>query len=391
MVAARLSLETGVCAHIYGKRSARNKVKRVLECRMKVNRSTKLSLKFGTHIKRSELSVVLDEYARVVNVFVDAFRIKCPKKLELLKPIVDSVPSWFSARLRKVAAREAIDMVKSAKERDGEDAVKPLHRGKRMCVGSTIAELRTAKSDGEFDAWLHLQSIGDGIILDLPVRYHKHFNKLAERGKRLESYIITRDSVQLCFEVETGPKKVPKTAIGVDTGIKALASLSTGEQLGRDVEGCIGRIKRCEHGSRGQLRARRALRQRIDEIAKEVSDKADLIVVEKLKGICNKTKVKRRLTRNIRRSLGSWNIRYWLDRLQQRCEDNRVVFRSVPSYYTSTECPVCGHIERSNRDREVFLCRKCGHADNADINAAKNILSRLLLGPYGAEFKLTLA
>ena len=353
---------------------------------MKIKRSTKLSLKFCTAQKHQELSRVLDEYGRVVNLFIDDFWKDCPAKAALLKPIVDSVDSWFSARLRKVAAREAVDMVKAMKALGGN---KPVHRGKRMCVSSTIASLQPAKDSTEFDAWLHLQSIG-GVIVDLPVRYHKHYNKLLKRGRRLASYVITRDSVQLCFEVQTGPKKVPVTAIGVDTGIKALASLSTGEQLGTGVQDAITRIKRCKHGSKGQKRARRALRQQMDETAKEVASSADLVVVEKLKGICHKTKVKRRLNKSMRRSLGSWNVRYWLGRLEQRCEDNRVIFRSVPAQYTSQECHECAHIERSNRDGERFLCQKCGHADNADINAAKNILSRLLLGPYGAEFKPTL-
>ncbi|MFA5572652.1 MAG: transposase [Candidatus Bathyarchaeia archaeon] len=358
---------------------------------MKINRSSKLSLKFATANKHQELAKVLDEYARVVNGFIALFWEDCPKKGVLLKPIVDSVSSWLSARLRKVAAREAIDMIQTAKKRHGKKAVRPLHRGKRMCVSSTVAELQPARKTEEFDAWLHLHSIGAGIILNFPIKYHKHFNELQARGQRLESYIITKDSVQCCFEIETGPKKPVKTAIGVDTGIKALASLSTGEQLGTDVENHIERIKRCKQGSKGQQRARRSLRQRIDEVARDVAKMANLIVVEKLKGICNKTKVKRRLTKNMRRSLGSWNVRYWLSRLQARTEDNRVVFRSVPAFYTSTECPSCGHTERSNRTGELFCCRKCGHADNADVNAAKNILSRLLFGPYGAEFKLCLA
>jgi transposase len=352
---------------------------------MKINRSTKLNLSFSTSAKARELSRVLDEYGRVVNLFIDSFWDKCPKKADLLKPVVDSVDSWLSARLRKVAAREAIDMVKAMRRRGGN---KPSHRGKRMCVSSTIADLQPTRRAEEFDAWLHLNSIGGHIILDLPVRFHKHFHKLAKRGRRLESYVITRDSVQLCFEIETGPKKETRVAIGVDTGIKALASLSTGDQLGTDIEEHIDRINRCKHGSKGQRRARRALRQRMDETARDVVDQADMLVVEKLKGICNKTKVKRRLTKTMRRSIGSWNVRYWLSRLQARAEDNRVVFRSVPAFYTSIECSACGYTDRSNRDREVFLCQKCGHSDNADVNAAKNILSRLLLGPYGAEFKL---
>jgi len=356
---------------------------------MKITRSTKLSLKPCTAEKHVELRRILDEYGRVVNGFISLFWDACPCKAKLLKPVVDSVDSWFSARLRKVAAREAIDMVRACRKRDGEQAVKPVHGGKRMCVSSSVAELQIPKSTSEFDRWLHMQSIG-GVIIDLPVRLHKHYHRLAARGRRVESYIIAQSSVQLCFEIETGSKREVKTAIGVDTGIKALASLSTGEQLGTDIETCIHRITRCKRGSEGQKKARRALRQRIDETARDVAGKADLVVVENLKGICHKTKVKRRLTQNMRRSVGSWNVRYWLERLQSRTEDNRVVFRSVPPQHTSSTCPACGHSDRSNRVARVFLCRACGHTDDADINAAKNILSRLLSGPYGAGFKASL-
>jgi putative transposase len=44
---------------------------------------------------------------------------------------------------------------------------------------------------------------------------------------------------------------------------------------------------------------------------------------------------------------------------------------------TSRECNECGHISQENRvTQESFLCVKCGHAANADTNAAKNIAGR---------------
>jgi IS605 OrfB family transposase len=167
-----------------------------------------------------------------------------------------------------------------------------------------------------------------------------------------------------------------------------LASLSTGEQLGKDIKQNIERVKRCKQGSNGKLRARRALKQRIDEVAKEVIKKdIDLVVVESLKNLGKNSKLKRLLSKNIRRSIGTWNWKYWLGRLEQRCEDNRVSFRSVSPYYTSQTCSCCGHVDRRNRDGEVFQCQKCGHADNADINASRNILSRFLTGKYGTCYK----
>ena len=53
---------------------------------------------------------------------------------------------------------------------------------------------------------------------------------------------------------------------------------------------------------------------------------------------------------------------------------NRLAY--VPARYTSQRCSVCGHTAKENRESQArFLCKKCGHRDNADINAAVNISS----------------
>jgi IS605 OrfB family transposase len=365
---------------------------------MKLIRSTKCSLKFSTKKKMNDLLIILREYSKVVNIFIDYFWLNTDKasKGELLKPIVDLPETWLSARLRKVAAREAIDMINASKQRWKEKAVKPVHKGNRMYVSCTIADLVPTKNNGYkteesrlFDAWLHIASVGNKMIMDLPIKYHKHFNKYNNIGKRLNSYIITKKYVQFSFEIVTEAKKEGMKCIGVDTGINALASLNNGNQYGKDIKGCIERVKRCKQKSNGYYVAKRALKQRIDEISKEiiVKENPDLIVVEQLKKMGNKSKVKRLLTKNIRRSIGTWNWKYWLKRLEAQCEINRVSFRSVAPYYTSTTCPVCGHSDRGNRNGEVFLCLSCGHKDNADINAGKNILNRFLTGQYGARYK----
>ncbi len=51
----------------------------------------------------------------------------------------------------------------------------------------------------------------------------------------------------------------------------------------------------------------------------------------------------------------------------------------VDSAYTSQTCAACGHVDASSRvSQAVFLCTGCGHADNADTNAARNVLARAL-------------
>ena len=188
---------------------------------MKIVRSTKCSIKFATKKKKLELQTILKEYGKVVNVFVDYFW-NHPEidKTKLLKPIVD-IPknSWLSARLRKVAAREALDMVSSVKNvfewnkeqiQNTIDALekkiketkpndkknrrkinnwhkklkankskilmvqphKPKHKGHKMSISSTIGELQKPKKEAkEFDAWLHLTSIGNKISLDILLNF----------------------------------------------------------------------------------------------------------------------------------------------------------------------------------------------------------------------------
>ena len=111
-----------------------------------------------------------------------------------------------------------------------------------------------------------------------------------------------------------------------------------------------------------------------------------LSTVENLKNITKNTK-RRALGRKTRASIGRWNVRYWLTRLQQVCERNRVSFRSVSPRYTSQQCSNCGFTDRGNRDGELFRCLSCGYQANADVQASRNILTRFLTGPYGAGFK----
>jgi putative transposase len=361
---------------------------------MKLIRSSKCSLKFATTSKLQELHKVLSEYGRVCNIFIDYFwKNGTPSKSELLKDIVNLPETWLTARLRKVSAREAVDMITAVKERWKDKPWKitqPVHKGKRAYVSCTIADLQEKEGSKEFDAWLHLQSIGENTILDLPIKFHKHYNKLVAQGKRLNSYILTDKYVQFSFEIDTGHKKEGTSAIGIDTGIKALASLNNGTQLGLDTESLIERIKRCQHGSNGQKQARRAFKQRIDEVVQEIVKEfkhIDLVVVEALKNMNYKSKLKRRLSKNMRRSIGTWAYRYWLKRLEQACEVNRVGFRTVAPFYTSQTCPSCGHVDRGNRVGQMFRCLSCGHTGNADIIAARNILARFLTGLYGARYK----
>ena len=49
---------------------------------------------------------------------------------------------------------------------------------------------------------------------------------------------------------------------------------------------------------------------------------------------------------------------------------------AVPAAYTSQRCSACGHTDAGNRkSQSLFSCLACGHAEKADVNAARNILA----------------
>ena len=57
-----------------------------------------------------------------------------------------------------------------------------------------------------------------------------------------------------------------------------------------------------------------------------------------------------------------------------------IAVSTVQASYTSKMCPICGCIDDGNRpNQETFECVECGHKDDADFNAAKNIRDRVLV------------
>ena len=63
-------------------------------------------------------------------------------------------------------------------------------------------------------------------------------------------------------------------------------------------------------------------------------------------------------------------------RLKEALEWHGLLSEEVEPAYTSQICPICGHLEKANRSQKSFKCLHCGHEDDADHNAAINIMER---------------
>lgn len=67
-------------------------------------------------------------------------------------------------------------------------------------------------------------------------------------------------------------------------------------------------------------------------------------------------------------------------KIENKAKERGIMMEKVSPRYTSQCCSKCGHIDTKNRPKgskgqSYFKCVKCGHEENADFNAAKNIAS----------------
>jgi len=97
------------------------------------------------------------------------------------------------------------------------------------------------------------------------------------------------------------------------------------------------------------------------------------IALEDLKGIRSGSTV----SKPLRSVLGKWAFYELASFIQYKAQLLGIPVIFVDPKYTSQQCSVCGFISKENRKSQAeFVCLNCGHAENADINAAKNIALR---------------
>lgn len=202
----------------------------------------------------------------------------------------------------------------------------------------------------------------------------------------------------------TPPKPKQTTGqgvVGIDRGVAVTAMTSDGQKFhapkAEKQQGRYGRLQRVlDTKAKGSANRKRILdkmadvrfkagNQRKDWLEKTttyLAETYEIVVLEDLK-VKNMTKraapkqdekgnylpngqvAKRGLNKAI---LGSaWGG------LKTRLTDKTTVVLCPPAY-TSQCCSECGHVEEGNRkSQSEFVCLVCGHSENADLNAAKNI------------------
>ena len=104
----------------------------------------------------------------------------------------------------------------------------------------------------------------------------------------------------------------------------------------------------------------------------ENNPKHTLFVLEDLSGIRNATERVRTKERYVS---VSWSFYDLEQKLIYKAKQNQSTVIKVDPRYTSQCCPICGHTEKSNRNKKIhlFACKNCGYKSNDDRIGAMNL------------------
>ncbi len=182
--------------------------------------------------------------------------------------------------------------------------------------------------------------------------------------------------------------------VGVDLGIVQLATDSDGNAYGGEP---VEKVRRRRHKARrsfqktGTKSAMRRLKKLSGKeanfrrnhnhvISKAIvvlaKDTARGIGLEDLTHIRDRTTVRRK----DRAKHSGWAFAQLQGFIAYKGKLAGIPVLTVDARNTSRQCNECGHIDKANRKSQAeFLCLHCGHSQNADLNAARNIRDRSTL------------
>lgn len=186
----------------------------------------------------------------------------------------------------------------------------------------------------------------------------------------------------LCLPVEVAPAQTaaPKEAVGIDLGLKTIATTSDGDTLeaGRFYRGVEQRIAQAQR--RGHKRQAKRLHRKVANRRKDALHKFSRRIVDQYQhiviGDVSSTRLaKTRMAKSVLDS--GWGM--LKTQLQYKGEHAGRCVEVVSERYTSQACSACGSLS-GPRGQDMLVvrewtCGDCGESHDRDVNAARNILA----------------
>ena len=199
--------------------------------------------------------------------------------------------------------------------------------------------------------------------------------------------------IPVTYDIEDANLSDVCNIVGIDRGINFVVATYDSKHKSGFVSGKTIKQKRAAYSKlRKELQMRqtpsarrriKAIGQRENRLMQDVNHcvskalvesnpKHTLFVLEDLTGVRNATE--RVCTKNRYVSV-SWSFYDLEQKLIYKAKQNQSTVIKVNPRYTSQCCPVCGHIEKANRNKKLhlFTCKNCGYKSNDDRIGAMNL------------------
>lgn len=347
-----------------------------------MKRSSKYSLKFATNKKRELLNQLFEVYNNYLQLTINFLW----NNQNILKKNLSSKQiTWMDelgGQYKQLIYKHASEIVRAIKFRKGKKS-KPIV--KNFSINFDYRMMKVEESNNSFDKWIRLRLPfikekykNQRIEILIPIKEHKHSLKFKD-WKQANTVGLNKNYITFVFEKETPIPKSEGKIIGIDQGYKNLITTSEGEFIGKDFNKTYEKIARKKQGSKA---FKRSLAERDNEINRQLNilnlNPIREIVAEDLRNLKRNVKHSKKFNNKLQR----WSYPKVVNKLERLCEENRVLFTKVDPAYSSQKCSKCGFIHKDNRNKDTFLCIKCGYINHADLNAAINLSQ---LGVYSPQ------
>lgn len=336
----------------------------------KILRAVKLK-SYCTKEKRNKIKAIIRRYRACVNLFIDYIWLnRAISKLD--KQTLQSVQfPDLTERYKSNALKQALQICKSKTTK-----TKPVFHGFPV-LDAKFVEIKPNKTSTKFDLWIRLSTLKRGNRIEIPTKKHAQLNKWLINGDLIQGCELRPDGFIVWVEIdkiENNDIGINKLKIGIDIGMNKLISTSLGDKFGTEFNKINEKILRKQKNSNGYKRAIAEKKNYINQTVNQLPwNCIDLICYENL---TNLKKGKKKKSKNLRIKQQYWSYRQVIEAMKTKAETNRVRCVYVNPAYTSQMCSACGCIAASNRNLQDYTCSSCDYTQDADINAARNILAK---------------
>lgn len=189
--------------------------------------------------------------------------------------------------------------------------------------------------------------------------------------------------LNLAIEVEAMPVREPQRRVGIDLGLKELATLSTGEVIAnpRHVQALADKLGKAQRARKKRLatnihaRIKNARRDFLHKLSTRITREFDYIAVG---DIASARLAKTSMAKSVL-DAGWYTLKF---QLRYKAIARGAVYEEVSEFLTTQVCSECGCLADTRPKGIADLgirrwdCSECGASHDRDVNAARNILAR---------------